>query len=185
MFSTKSFSLYTNPLVTVPRSSIAIGITVTFMFHSVFNSLARSRYLSFIFLPFDFTLWTAGIAKFPIRFSFFFVDYYKVKSSSQDQVIHLYLKIPNELVSLIFQSVFWVVHIPFIHMDKFQFLAQFPMDHLAHPVVSSLILFLYLFAAFAYVINRLVSITTLPTYAILLRLINSCFHPNGIVLCCY
>ena len=35
-----------NPLVTVPRAPITIGIIVTFMFHSLFNSLARSRYLS-------------------------------------------------------------------------------------------------------------------------------------------
>ena len=47
----KSFSLCINPLVTVPRAPITIGITVTFMFHNFFNSLARwSTYLSFRFL---------------------------------------------------------------------------------------------------------------------------------------
>ena len=47
----KSFSPYTNPLVTVPSAPIIIGITVTFMFHSFFCSLARSSYLfSFRFL---------------------------------------------------------------------------------------------------------------------------------------
>ena len=30
----KSFSSFTNPLVTVPSASITIGITVTFMFYS-------------------------------------------------------------------------------------------------------------------------------------------------------
>ena len=46
----KPSSPCTNPLVTVPRVPITIGITVTFMFHSFFNSLARSRYLSFFSL---------------------------------------------------------------------------------------------------------------------------------------
>ena len=53
----------TNPLVTVPNTPITIGIIVTFMFHSFFNSLARSRYLSFFSLSFNFTLWSAGTTK--------------------------------------------------------------------------------------------------------------------------
>ena len=36
-----------NILVTVPNAPITIGIIITFMFHSFFNSQARSRYLSF------------------------------------------------------------------------------------------------------------------------------------------
>ena len=53
----------------------------------------------------------------------------------------------------------WVVYIPFVRMVKFQFRAQLPVDHQAHPVVSSFILFLSQFAAFAYyVIDRFVSI---------------------------
>ena len=35
-------------------------------------------------------------------------------------------------------------------MVKFKSLAQFPVDHLAHPVISGLILFLREFTAFAY-----------------------------------
>ena len=42
----KSSSPCTNPLVTVPRAQITIGIIINFMFHRFFNSLARSRYLS-------------------------------------------------------------------------------------------------------------------------------------------
>ena len=42
----KSSSPCTNPLVTVQRAAITIGITVTFMFQSFFNSLVRSWYLS-------------------------------------------------------------------------------------------------------------------------------------------
>ena len=50
--------------VTVPRAPLTIDITVTFMFHSFFfYSLARSKYLSFFSLSFNFTLWSAGTAK--------------------------------------------------------------------------------------------------------------------------
>ena len=71
-FNSKSFSPCTNPLVTVPSAPIAIGITVTFMIHIFFNSLARSRYLS-VFSPFlSFTLWSFGTAKFTIRLVLFF-----------------------------------------------------------------------------------------------------------------
>ena len=42
----KSFSLCTNPSMTLPSVPITIGFTITFMSHSIFSSLARSRYLS-------------------------------------------------------------------------------------------------------------------------------------------
>ena len=54
---------FNNPLVIVPNAPIAIGTIVTFMFHSFFNSLAKSRYLSFFSLSFRFILWSAGTAK--------------------------------------------------------------------------------------------------------------------------
>ena len=41
----KSSRPFNSPLVTVPKAPITIGIIVTFVFHSFFNSLARSRYL--------------------------------------------------------------------------------------------------------------------------------------------
>ena len=47
--TSKSSSPFSNPLVTVPNAPITIGIIVTCMFHSFFNSLARSRYLSFYY----------------------------------------------------------------------------------------------------------------------------------------
>ena len=40
-------SLYQS-LMTVPITPVTIGIIVTFMFHSIFNSLARSRYFSLL-----------------------------------------------------------------------------------------------------------------------------------------
>ena len=51
--TSKSSCAFSNPLITVPNAPITIGIIVTCMFHNFFNSLARSRYLSFFsHLPF-------------------------------------------------------------------------------------------------------------------------------------
>ena len=46
----KSFIPFTNPLVTVARAPITIGINVIFMFHSFLSSLASSRYFFFFTL---------------------------------------------------------------------------------------------------------------------------------------
>ena len=54
---------FKSPLVIVPKSPITIGTIVTFMFHSFFNSLARSRYLSFFSHSFSLILWSTGTAK--------------------------------------------------------------------------------------------------------------------------
>ena len=73
--SSKSSRPFNNPLVIVPKAPITIDTIVTFMFHSFFNSLARSRYLSFFSLSFRFILWSAGTAKstiLQILFFFFF-----------------------------------------------------------------------------------------------------------------
>ena len=69
----KASSPCSNHLLTVPRSPITIstvpnppitiGIVVTYMFHSFFNSLARSSYFSFFLHSFSFILWSAGTAK--------------------------------------------------------------------------------------------------------------------------
>ena len=40
----------------IPSGPITIGITITFMFHSFFSSLARSKYLSIFLLTFIFNL---------------------------------------------------------------------------------------------------------------------------------
>ena len=44
--TSKSSSPFSNPFVTVPKAPISIGTIVTFMFHSFFNSQAKSWYLS-------------------------------------------------------------------------------------------------------------------------------------------
>ena len=61
--TSKSSSPFNIPLVTVPNAPITIGIIVTFIFHSFFNSLARSKYLSFFLLSFSFILWSTRTAK--------------------------------------------------------------------------------------------------------------------------
>ena len=70
--NSKSSSPFSNPLVTVTNAPITIGIILTFMFHSFFNSLARSRYLSFSSHPFSFILWSAGTTKSTILHILFF-----------------------------------------------------------------------------------------------------------------
>ena len=76
--TSKSFSPFINPLVTLPKATIRIGIIATILIHSFFNSLARSRYLSF------FSLFSVSFCDHPgqqirqfCKFSFFFfVDYH-------------------------------------------------------------------------------------------------------------
>ena len=47
--TSKSSRPFNNPLVTKPKETITIGTIVTLMFHSFFNSLARSRYLCLLY----------------------------------------------------------------------------------------------------------------------------------------
>ena len=69
--TSKSSSYFNNLLATVPKAPITIDIIVTFMFHSFFNSLERSRYLSFFSHSFSFILWSAETAKSTILQIFF------------------------------------------------------------------------------------------------------------------
>ena len=70
--TSKSSSLFSNPLVTVPNAPITIGIIITCMFHSLFSSLAKSTYLSFFSHSFSFILWSAETAKSTILQVLFF-----------------------------------------------------------------------------------------------------------------
>ena len=64
---------FNNPLVTAPKAPITIGTIVTFMFHSFFNYLASSMYISFFSNSFSFILWSAGRAKSTILQILFFL----------------------------------------------------------------------------------------------------------------
>ena len=103
-------------------------------------------------------------------------------------MIRLYLKILENFVHLIHQYGFKVVLILLVRINKFQFLAQFQVDYLSNPVVSSSILLFHEFAAFGYyMIDRFISINTLPTFAMFLCLIYFRFNTFGpdSVLCYY
>ena len=71
--TSKSSRPFENLLVSVPKAPIPIGIIVTFMFHSFFNSLKRLRYLSFFSHAFSFILWSARTAKSTILQILFFL----------------------------------------------------------------------------------------------------------------
>ena len=71
--TSKSSRPFNNPLVVVPKAPITIVTIVTFMFHSFFNSQARSRYFSH---SFSFILWSAGIAKSTILQILFYLFIY-------------------------------------------------------------------------------------------------------------
>ena len=76
-------------------------------------------------------------------FLFFFLDYHLVWSSGRNEGICLYLKILENFMCLILQVAFWFVHILFVNVVKFLFLAQFPLNHLPNPVMSSLVFLLW------------------------------------------
>ena len=109
----KSSSPCTNPLVTVPRALITIGIIVTFVFHSFFNSLTRSMYFSLFSHFFNITLFF---------FFFFFFGYYKIWSSDRDLVTRLYLEIPEEFMRLILKDRLWVCIYDLFVGSNFNFL---------------------------------------------------------------
>ena len=71
--TSKSSSPFNNLLVTVPKAPITIAMIVTLMFHSFFNSLAKSRYLSLFSHYFSFILSSAGTANSTILLIFFFL----------------------------------------------------------------------------------------------------------------
>ena len=123
------------------------------MSHSFFSSLVRSRYLSFFSHSFSFILWSSGTVRSTILIKslFFFcwlllglvfwprlVDPSVCQSPKGVYVCHF--------LGLVLDCAYTI----FFCMVKFLFLAHLPVDHLADPVVSSLILLLCLFAAFAY-----------------------------------
>ena len=91
--TSKSFRPFNSPLIIVPKAPIPIGTIVTFMFHSFFNSLGRSRYLSFFSHSFSFILWSAGTAKSTILlilFSFFFFLLIIIRSGLLAEIIIIY-----------------------------------------------------------------------------------------------
>ena len=131
-----SSSHYISPLVTALRAPITIGITVIFMFPSFFDSVARSTYLSFSLISFNFTLWSDRTAKFTILQVLFLMLI--IKKSGRLAEIRWSVcisKHQKEFLRLLFQNGFRVMRRPFVRMDKSKLLAQFTVEHLSHPVV--------------------------------------------------
>ena len=71
--TSQSSTPFNNPLVTTPKAPITIGIIATFMFHSFFKSLARSRYLSLFSHSFSLIVCSAWTAKSTILQIFSFL----------------------------------------------------------------------------------------------------------------
>ena len=129
--TSKSSSPYHSPILTVPNAPITIGMIVTFMFHSSFNSLARSRYLSFFSLSLSFILWSPGTARSTILRVFFLFFFFFFVCQSPIEVCECHSL--GQLLSC--------AH-TICSYGQIKFLAHLLVDHLAHPVVSRLILLL-------------------------------------------
>ena len=97
--TSKSSRPFNNPLVTVPKAPITIGIIVTFMFHSFFNSLARSRYLSLFshsFSSHSFFAIIIIISKEPVKKWY----YLHVDHALYEDVVFLYFSKDQSVVSV-------------------------------------------------------------------------------------
>ena len=158
--TSKSSRPFNNLLVTVPKAPITIGIIVTFMFHSFFYSLARSRYLSLFSHSFSFILWSAGTAKSTILQVFFFslliiirsgllaeIRWYVYMSKSHRSLCVSFSRIGAGLC--IYHLLAWS-NLSFLHISQW----------ITLPTHSCLVLLLCRFAAFAYyVIGGFISVT--------------------------
>ena len=136
----KSYCPYTNFFEILPSAHILIGITITFIFNSFFCCLVRSIYLSLFSSFSNYTQWPAGMAKFTIQQIFLLT----IRRFGRLAEIRWSVCIskPERTFCCLLPDGFWFVHLPLVCMVKFKLLAQFPKDYLAHPVVSSLIIFL-------------------------------------------
>ena len=75
--TSKSSSPFNNPLVTVPKASITIGIIVTYMFHSIFQFPSKVDVLILLFTFFQFYSVVSRDSKVDnFTNSFFVVDNY-------------------------------------------------------------------------------------------------------------
>ena len=83
--TSKSSSPWNNPLVTVQKAPIKMGIIVTFMFHSFFQFSCKVQVLMLLFTFFQFYSLVSRDSKVNnFANSLFVVDYNKVWSSSRD-----------------------------------------------------------------------------------------------------
>ena len=81
--TTKSSRPLNNPLVTVPKAPITIGIIVTFMFHSFFQFSCKVEVLISLFTFFQFYSVVCRDSKVD-NFADFFFFFFEVWSSGRD-----------------------------------------------------------------------------------------------------
>ena len=112
IFNSSSFSA--KSLESIPSTATKIIITITFMFDS---SQARSKYLTVFFDLYSMVLQDSKVHD--SAGSLFLVNYHLVKSSGQNKVICLHLKILKKCVCFILQYGFWFVHTLSDSMVKF------------------------------------------------------------------
>ena len=83
--NSKSYSPFNNPLVTIPKAPITIGIIVTFMFHSFFQFPSKADVL---ILLFTFSQFYSVVSRdsqvHNLQIFYFFVDYYSGWISGRD-----------------------------------------------------------------------------------------------------
>ena len=130
----KSSRPFNNPLVIVPNAPITIGTIVTFMFHSFFNSLARSGYLSFFSLSFRFILWSAGTAKPTIlQIPFFFFLLIIMRSGLLAGIRWSVCMLKSQRILLLFYPrqflsvnflVFWSIYLSFFVVFYYYYFTQ-------------------------------------------------------------
>ena len=183
--TSKSSRPFNNPLVIVPKVPITMGTIVTFMLHSFFNSLARSRYLSFFSLSFRFILWSAGTAKSTIlQILFFFVDYYKAGICWSVCMLKshrsLCLSFSRTGAGLCIYHLFGWSNWNFLHISQWITLPNqscLDLYSVCGNLLHSLIMWLIV-----------LSLSPKPTFTVLLRLLCSRFDmigSYGVVLCWY
>ena len=122
-----SFRPFNNPLVTVPKSANTVDIIFTCMLHSFFQFSSKVHVFMLLLIFFNFT-----------QFSFFLII---IRSSLLAEIRgSVCMSKSHRSLYVILQDRCWVVNISFVRMVEFKFLAQVLVDHLSHPVVSTLIL---------------------------------------------
>ena len=172
-----------NDVVCIVSNSSDFSCSTAFQFPSKVKVL-----ILFFSLSFNFTLWSVGTVNSTVLFVVVVVVVVVVRTGRLTEISRS-VCISKSQKSLCISICRTDSGLPFVHMVKYQFLSLFLLDHLAHVVVCSLIIFLCWFAAFThYVIDRFISFTTWPTWTVLLSRIYSCFDkvgPYGTVLCCY
>ena len=133
--TSKSSSPFSNPLVTVPNAPITIGIIVTFMFHSFFDSLARSWYLSFFSHSFSFILCSVETAKLSTILQVLFLLIIIRSGLLAEIWWSVCMSKPHRSSCVLFSRTGAGLCIYHFLVFKFKFLAHLPVDHLADPSV--------------------------------------------------